>query len=172
MGIVGTICTLVLMATLILVIIYQIRTDLYNREKMFELQIEMAKGQAALTKDLTWDELKKIINDIISFRVSNYIMTNHLMGMKNDELSIMWTAMMGELCTLIEMSLSEEIKRQSFKFVTKKYFTQFVKNSVEITLVYQLETNRENPVNNRLTRIRQADNLPKGTEPAAKNTKK
>ena len=162
---------IILIAVLIGVVIYQIYTDLFNRRKMFELQIEMAKAQQAMTKELTWKEIKDIINDIISFNVSTYIVNNGIMKMKNEKLSIMWTMIMGELCTKVDMAISPEIKRQAFKSISEVYFSRFIKSSVEITLVYQLENNRDNNVNNRLAEIKKGRDSLVVPEPE-KNTKK
>ena len=60
---------------------------------------------------------------------------------------------LGELCPMVETSLSDEIKRQAMKHISQDYFTRFIKNSVEIVIVYQLETNKENKVNDRLAKI-------------------
>ena len=151
----STIIQIILVALLIILVLYQIRMDQYNRAKMFELQIEMAKAQQATTKELTWEENKKIINDIISFNVSKYIRVNGLMKMKNEELSVMWTMIVGDLCTRIDLSIGEEIKRQAYKSISEDYFRQFIKDSVELTIVYQLENNRDNNYNNRLVTIQQ-----------------
>lgn len=143
----------ILLIMLIYVIVYQIRIDYYNRKRMFDVQIEMGKAQQSMTKDLSWNEVKAIINDVISFSVSKYIMVNGLHNMTNEELSISWTMILGELCPAVEMSLSDEIKRQAMKAISQEYFTKFIKNSVEIVIVYQLENNKSNNVNDRLAKI-------------------
>lgn len=135
------------------VVVYQIKVDWYTRSKTFEVQIEMAQAQQLMVKDLSWEELKKIINDVISFTVSSYIITNNLRRMNDQELSVMWTVILRDLCTNVEISLGEDIKRQAFKIITKDYFTQFIKNSVEIVIVYQLENNKENRYNDKLATI-------------------
>ena len=145
--------TELLIAILIGVVLYQIYTDYFNRKKMFDIQIEMAKAQQATTKDMSWSDIKQVINDIVSFNVSNYILANGLARMKNEELSIMWTMILGELCTKIELSISDEVKRQALKSITEEYFSRFIKESVQITIIYQLETNRDNTVNARLDKI-------------------
>lgn len=148
-----TLAIVVALLLIVCVTIYQIRVDFYNRKRMFDIQIEMAKAQQSMTKDMTWTEIKTIINDIISFSVSKYIMNNGLHNMNNEELSLSWTMILGELCPMVETSLSDEIKRQAMKHISLDYFTRFIKNSVEIVIVYQLETNKENKVNDRLTKI-------------------
>ena len=132
---------------------YQIYTDYYNRSKMFELQIQMAAGQQMMQKDLSWEDLKKIINDIISFIVVSFITNNGLMALSKEELSLSWIGIINELCTKVDMSISPEIKRQAYKSITEEYFVKFIKDSVQITVVYNLEKNRSNKVNNRLAEI-------------------
>ena len=131
----STVAIVVVLLLIVCVTIYQIRVDFYNRKRMFDIQIEMAKAQQSMTKDMTWTEIKAIINDIISFSVSKYIMNNGLHNMNNEELSLSWTMILGELCPMVETSLSDEIKRQAMKHI------------------YQLETNKENKVNDRLAKI-------------------
>lgn len=161
---------LVLLAVLIGLVIYQIRIDFYNRSKMFETQIEMAKAQQATTKELTWKEIKETINDIVSFTVSTYISTNGLNKMSNEELSVVWTMIIGDLCTKIEISISDEIKRQAFKSISEDYFREFIKNSVEITVVYDLENNRDNKFNRRLASIQR--DIPRVGQQLETDTKK
>ena len=163
---------IILVALLVVLVIYQIRMDQYNRQKMFELQLEMAKGQQAMTKELPWKDIKEIINDIISFNVSKYIRINGLMKMKTEELSIMWTMMVGDLCTKIDLAIGDEIKRQSYKSISEDYFRQYVKDAVELTIVYQLENNRNNNFNNRLEMIQQNVAKQSATLDTDKNTKK
>ena len=63
---------IILVALLVVLVIYQIRMDQYNRQKMFELQIEMAKGQQAMTKELqsilTPDQFKRFMNHQVEQR--------------------------------------------------------------------------------------------------------
>lgn len=167
----GVIVISVLLVLLIGVIIYQIFTDFYNRKRMFDIQIEMAQAQQMMQKDLSWEDARKILNDIISFTVSNYIINNGIMKMKDEELSIMWTMILEDVCTQVEMALSSDMKRQIQKTVTDQYFRKYVKNSVQITIVYQLENNKTNTVNNRLERIKNPK-LQQPTKPSGDNTKK
>jgi hypothetical protein len=170
---IDTVCTVLLILLVMILIItntYQIFTDYYNRKRMYDVQIEMAQAQQMMSKDMSWDDARKILNDIISFTVSNYIINNGITKMKDDELSIMWTMMLGDICTTVEMAMSDELKRQIMKTVTREYFSQYVKNSVQITIVYQLETNKKNTVNTRLERIQNASASPK--TPEGENTKK
>jgi hypothetical protein len=140
---------------------------------MFDIQIEMAQAQQMMTKDMSWDDIRKILNDLISFTVSNYIINNGLMKMKDDELSVVWTMILGDICTKVDIALSDEIKRQAQKTVTLDYFHQYVKNSVQITIVYQLENNKSNSVNQRLERIQKTINQPRiATTPTEQKDKK
>lgn len=142
-----------LLGLLILLLLYQIRVDSYTRKRLFDVQIEMAQGQAAMTKELPWSELKKIIDEIISFTVNNYIITNCLGKMKVDELTLNWTMILNEICSEVELSLSEEMKRQILKTISVEYMTKYIKNSVQLVIVFSLEKNKDNSVNNRLEQI-------------------
>lgn len=168
--IVAILLMLIITTVVIAVTIYQVRSDFYNRKRMFDIQIEMAQAQQVMTKDLPWEDLKKIINDIISFSVSRYIMNNSLNNIKNDELSLMWPMILSDLCPRIETSLSTEIKRQALKYISEDYFTRFIKNSVEIVIVYQLENNKENKINERLAAIQGKGRY--RSEPNTKNNSK
>lgn len=138
---------------LMILIIYQIRIDSYTRNKLFEVQMEMGKGQALMAKDLLWSELKKIIDEIIDFTISNYIITNGIDKLSDEELAINWTMMLNDICTEVELSLSNEVKRQALKFISNDYMTHYIKNSVQIVIVYRLQNNKNNPVNKQLEKI-------------------
>lgn len=142
-----------LISLVIGVILYQIRADSYTRQEMFRVQIEMAQGQQAMTKDLTWSEIKKLIDEIINYTVNTYIRTNGLTKMSDEELSLSWVLLLNELCVMVDTSISSEIKRQALKNVTESYFTRYIKNSIEIMIVYTLENNKDNKINDRLSNI-------------------
>lgn len=142
-----------LVSLVIGVILYQIRADSYTRQEMFRVQIEMAQGQQAMTKDLTWSEIKKLIDEIINYTANTYIRTNGLTKISDEELSLAWVLILNELCVMVDTSISTEIKRQALKNITESYFTRYIKNSIEVVLVYALENNKDNKVNDRLSNI-------------------
>lgn len=143
----------ILLTILVLLLLYQIRIDSYTRKRLFDIQIEMAQGQQAMTRELPWSELKKIIDEVINFTVPNYMIFNGVDKMSGDELALNWTMMLNEICPEVELSLSDEIKRQISKTITQDYLTKYIKNSVQIILVYNLQKNKDNPVNNQLQQI-------------------
>lgn len=149
----NTIIISVLLVALIGLLTYQIRIDSHTREKLFEVQIEMGKGQAAMTRELPWSDLKKIIDEIINFTISNYIITNGIAKMNDEELALNWTLMLNELCTKVEVSLSDEIKRQMLKTVSEEYLRDYIKNSVQLVIVYKLQTPKKNKVGDKLESI-------------------
>ena len=149
----NTIVISVLLIALIGLLTYQIRIDSHTREKLFEVQIEMGKGQAAMTRELPWSDLKKIIDEIIGFTISNYIITNGIAKMTDEELALNWTVMLNELCTKVEISLSDEIKRQMLKTVSQEYLQEYIKNSVQLVIVYRLQTPKKNKVGEKLESI-------------------
>lgn len=142
-----------LLLALVVLLIYQIRIDSYTRNKLFEVQLKMGEGQAAMTRELPWSDLKKIIDEIIDFTISNYIITNGVNKLSDEELAINWTMMLNEICTNVEVSLSDEMKRQILKTITREYMSQYIKNSVQLVIVYRLQNNKQNPVNDKLEKI-------------------
>lgn len=166
-----TIIISVLLTLLTLLLLYQIRIDSYTRKRLFDIQIEMAQGQQAMTKELPWGELKKIIDEIIGFTVTNYIITNGLNKMKEDELTLNWTMILNEVCSEVELSLSDEIKRQMLKTISLEYLTKYIKNSVQLVIVYNLQKNKDNTVNNRLERIQNGAGVLKQRQDQTTNKK-
>lgn len=154
----------VLLLALVGLLLYQIRIDGYTRKEMFEIQIEMAKAQQAMTKELPWKELKTILDEIISFTVINYSLTNGLSKMKDEELTIQWVYILNDVSTLVETSMSDELKRQILKSISIDYLTSYIKNSVQLTIVYNLEKNKNNKVNNRLSNIREGNTKHQSSE--------
>lgn len=150
--------SMILLLILIGLLTYQIRIDGYTRKEQFKVQMEMAKGQAAMTKELPWSELKKIIDEIVVFTTINYIVTNGISKMKNDELTLNWTGILTEISVSVDLSLSDEIKRQMLKTVSMEYLTSYIKNSVQYQIIYNLETNKNNTINKKLENIH--ENIP------------
>lgn len=166
---INTIFIGILLILVIVVTLYQIRMDSHTRSEMFRVQIEMAQGQQAMTKDLGWSDIKKIIDEIINYTVNTYIRTNGINKLSDEDLSLMWVLMLNELCVTVDTSISSEIKRQALKNITESYFTRYIKNSIELMIVYALENNKNNAINNRLSNIQDGTN--KKDSPKQQGTK-
>jgi hypothetical protein len=143
----------ILLVVLIVVVLYQIRIDTYTRKRLFDVQIEMGQAQAATTRELPWSELKKIVNEIITFTIDNYILINGVAKLSDEELAINWTMMLNDICTSVETSISDEIKRQILKSISMEYLTMYIKNSVQLVIVYKLQNTKKNPVNDKIESI-------------------
>lgn len=138
----------------IVLILHQIRIDTLTRQELFKVQIEMAQGQQAMTKELPWAELKKLIDEIILYTCINYITVNGIRNMDDNQITLIWTAMLNDISASVELSISDEIRRQILKNITISYLTKYIKDSVQIVLVNDLETNRNNRVNKKIERYR------------------
>lgn len=142
------------MVCIIILLLHRIDVDTKTREKLFNIQIEMAQAQQAMTKELSWSELKKIIDEIMQATCTNYITVNGLRNMKDEQITLIWTAILNDISSSVELSLSNELKRQILKNVTLSYLTKYIKDGVQIFLVYDLEKNRNNSVNLKIEQFR------------------
>ena len=95
---------------------------------------------------------------MIDFTISNYISTNGVTKMSDEELAINWTMMLNDICTEVELALSEPIKHQILKTISEEYMTRYIKNSVQLVIVYRLQNNKKNPVNEKLEKIHKGVN--------------
>lgn len=141
-----------------LLLLYGIIRDTQTRKKLFDIQIEMSKAQQAMTKELPWSELKKIIDEIVDFTVSNYIIINGVKKLTDEELALNWTLMLNDICTDVEMALSDEMKRQILKTMSEDYLTRYIKNSVQLVIVYRLQDKTKNKVGEKLESIQKNAN--------------
>lgn len=141
-----------------LLLLYGIIRDTQTRKKLFDIQIEMGKAQQAMTKELPWSELKKIIDEIVDFTVSNYIIINGVKKLTDEELALNWTLMLNDICTDVEMALSDEMKRQILKTMSEDYLTRYIKNSVQLVIVYRLQDKTKNKVGEKLESIQKNAN--------------
>ena len=148
-----TIIGVVFLLILICLLTYQIRIDSYTRRELFKVQMEMGKGQQSMTKELPWSELRKIIDEIVVFTTINYIITNGISKMKDTELTLNWTGILTEISVNVDLSLSDEIKRQILKNISRDYLTSYIKNSVQYQIIFNLEKNKDNMINKRLENI-------------------
>lgn len=161
---------LMITALIILVIltIYNLRIDTQKREQMFRTQLEMAAAQQAMTKELPWSELKKILDEILNFICSNYITVNGLRGMTDDRISLLWTSILNDICTTVELSISEELKRQILKNVSLMYLTKYIKDSAQLLVVLDLEKNRDNAINRKIEIFQSGKTMTPNTTNATK----
>lgn len=141
-----------------ILLLYGIIRDTQTRKKLFDIQIEMSKAQQAMTKELPWSELKKIIDEIVDFTVSNYIIINGVKKLTDEELALNWTLMLNDICTDVEMALSDEMKRQILKTISEDYLTRYIKNSVQLVIVYRLQDKTKNKVGEKLESIQKNAN--------------
>lgn len=141
-----------------ILLLYGIIRDTQTRKKLFDIQIEMSKAQQAMTKELPWSELKKIIDEIVDFTVSNYIIINGVKKLTDEELALNWTLMLNDICTDVEMALSDEMKRQILKTMSEDYLTRYIKNSVQLVIVYRLQDKTKNKVGEKLESIQKNAN--------------
>lgn len=135
---------------LIVITIYSLWIDTRTREHMYRNQMEMAIAQQAMTKELTWAELKKILDEIMNFTCSNYITINGLRNMPDDEISLSWIGILNDISISVELSISDELRRQILKNVSLMYLTKYIKDSVQLLVVLDLEKNRTNVINRKL----------------------
>ncbi len=141
---------IILMCCIICLLVYRMWSDTLHRKQLFEVQMEMAKAQQAMTKDLSWFDLKKIIDEVISFNCVNYVTVNGLRNMSDNRITLLWTAILNDVSASVELSLSDEIKRQVLKNISLEYLTKYIKDSVQLIIVNDLENNRNNRVNQKI----------------------
>lgn len=138
---------ILLLVVLIVLTIFSIVRETIRLNKQFIIQMKMSEAQASMTNPLKFDEIKKIIEDIIINQCIMEISNNGYGEKTDEEMSLIITDIILNISTLTEQSLSKELIRQWEKFSTEEYRTRFIIFTVRAALMSQLNRIAVNRMN-------------------------
>lgn len=138
---------ILLLVVLIVLTIFSIMRETIRLNKQFIIQMKMSEAQASMTNPLKFDEIKKIIEDIIINQCIMEISNNGYGEKTDEEMSLIITDIILNISTLTEQSLSKELIRQWEKFSTEEYRTRFIIFTVRAALMSQLNRIAVNRMN-------------------------
>lgn len=138
---------ILLLVVLIVLTIFSIMRETIRLNKQFIIQMKMSEAQASMTNPLKFDEIKKIIEDIIINQCIMEISNNGYGEKTDEEMSLIITDIILNISTLTEQSLSKELIRQWEKFSTEEYRTRFIIFTVRAALMTQLNRMAVNRMN-------------------------
>ena len=138
---------ILLLVVLIVLTIFSIMRETIRLNKQFIIQMKMSEAQASMTNPLKFDEVKKIIEDIIINQCIMEISNNGYGEKTDEEMSLIITDIILNISTLTEQSLSKELIRQWEKFSTEEYRTRFIIFTVRAALMTQLNRMAVNRMN-------------------------
>lgn len=138
---------ILLLVVLIVLTIFSIMRETIRLNKQFIIQMKMSEAQASMTNPLKFDEIKKIIEDIIINQCIMEISNNGYGEKTDEEMSLIITDIILNISTLTEQSLSKELIRQWEKFSTEEYRTRFIIFTVRAALMSQLNRMAVNRMN-------------------------
>lgn len=138
---------ILLLIVLIVLTIFSIMRETIRLNKQFIIQMKMSEAQASMTNPLKFDEIKKIIEDIIINQCIMEISNNGYGEKTDEEMSLIITDIILNISTLTEQSLSKELIRQWEKFSTEEYRTRFIIFTVRAALMTQLNRMAVNRMN-------------------------
>lgn len=142
----STIVIILGFSTICIILGYMLRTDTITRRRLFDTQIAMAQAQQAMTKDLEWEQIKKIINEVLEFVITNYILVESISKLTDTEFNLQMAQILSDICTKTDLFISDEIKRQFNKYTTDEYFKYYMTNSARLILVYKMEMTKKTSV--------------------------
>lgn len=138
---------ILLLVVLIVLTIFSIMRETIRLNKQFIIQMKMSEAQASMTNPLKFDEIKKIIEDIIINQCIMEISNNGYGEKTDEEMSLIIADIILNISTLTEQSLSKELIRQWEKFSTEEYRTRFIIFTVRAALMSQLNRIAVNRMN-------------------------
>ena len=115
----------------------------------FQIQMQMAEAQASMTNPLKFDDVKKIVTDIIINLCIVEVVNNGYGSKTEAELSIIFEDVLTKIAAKTESYLSKEIIRQWEKFATEEYRTEFIIFTTKTAFLTQLTQSHQrlgNPV--------------------------
>lgn len=132
-GIIVGIC--ILAATIMNLVI----TTMKN-EGMLKAQIEASKVKRTdHINTLPYDSIVKIINELIGFYISDFVLIKGLDLKKQDELSIAIDSILTEVCVSVYNAMSNELKQAFLNYATEDHLKMVIKDNARIVLVAKLK---------------------------------
>lgn len=132
--------TLILIAIIIgLVVIGYIEVQRMKEvHTRFQIQMQMAEAQSSMTNPLKFDDVKKIVTDIIINLCIVEVVNNGYGSKTEAELSIIFEDILTKIASKTESYLSPELIRQWEKFATEEYRTEFIIFTTKTAFLTQL----------------------------------
>lgn len=121
-------------------LVFNMMRETRRLSAQFTLQLKMAEAQTSMANPLKFDEIKKIVQDIIINQCIMEIANNGYAKKTDEEMSLIINDIILNISTLTEQSLSPELIRQWEKFSTEEYRTRFIIFTVRTAFISQLGT--------------------------------
>ena len=121
-------------------LVFNMMKETRRLSAQFTLQLKMAEAQTSMANPLKFDEIKKIVQDIIINHCIMEIANNGYAKKTDEEMSLIINDIILNISTLTEQSLSPELIRQWEKFSTEEYRTRFIIFTVRTAFISQLGT--------------------------------
>lgn len=121
-------------------LVFNMMKETKRLSAQFTLQLKMAEAQTSMANPLKFDEIKKIVQDIIINQCIMEIANNGYAKKTDEEMSLIINDIILNISTLTEQSLSPELIRQWEKFSTEEYRTRFIIFTVRTAFISQLGT--------------------------------
>lgn len=121
-------------------LVFNMMKETRRLSAQFTLQLKMAEAQTSMANPLKFDEIKRIVQDIIINQCIMEIANNGYAKKTDEEMSLIINDIILNISTLTEQSLSPELIRQWEKFSTEEYRTRFIIFTVRTAFISQLGT--------------------------------
>ena len=121
-------------------LVFNMMKETKRLSAQFTIQLKMAEAQTSMANPLKFDEIKKIVQDIIINQCIMEIANNGYAKKTDEEMSLIINDIILNISTLTEQSLSPELIRQWEKFSTEEYRTRFIIFTVRTAFISQLGT--------------------------------
>lgn len=121
-------------------LVFNMMKETRRLSAQFTLQLKMIEAQTSMANPLKFDEIKKIVQDIIINQCIMEIANNGYASKTDEEMSLIINDIILNISTLTEQSLSPELIRQWEKFSTEEYRTRFIIFTVRTAFISQLGT--------------------------------
>lgn len=115
-----------------------------KNEGMIQAQIEASKiKRTDHVNTLSYDALLKIINDIIGFYISDYILIKGLLIKSDDEMSIIIDNVLVDICSSVYSAMSVELRQAMLNYVTEDHLKLLIKDNCRIVIIHKLQPQKE-----------------------------
>lgn len=132
--------TFCILCCIVVALVYTIYRDTTKMQNNFNVQIAAAQAnQRPEINKLTYQELIKIVNEVINYYTSQNMDVIGLASKNEDEISLILDELTADISTKVKISISPMVSDCILGYITEDFYDRYIFNSVRLLIVANVE---------------------------------
>lgn len=123
--------------------IYSLYRDTKLRQIDLELKYKIGLSQGIPSKQLAFNEILEIINNVIDFNTLLVIEKNSLDTLSDEKIQVMFKDIIIDISSKSYMSISNNLKQQLYSYVNDDYLKIYIERVSGISLLLSITKKRQ-----------------------------